>query len=97
MHADRSRHDRGIRRDWAVLWLVAIVMLASAAPAARAQQSPWVTETQSDAGWIVTLGGYGDLEPQVRGRAASHVLVSPDHRLSHRGLTRMAQPSQRRI
>ena len=67
MHANRSRNALGIRRDWAILGLVAIFMLASAAPAAWAQQSPWVTETQSDAGWIVTLGGYGDLEPKFEG------------------------------
>jgi MipA family protein len=67
MHADRSRNGRSIRRDEAVLWLVAIVMLACAAPVARAQQSPWVTDTQSDAGWIITLGGYGDLEPKFEG------------------------------
>jgi len=27
----------------------------------------WVTETQSDAGWIITLSGYGDLEPKFEG------------------------------
>jgi len=67
MHADRSGNNQGIRRDWVLLWLVAIVMLASAAPVARAQQSPWVTETQSGAGWIITLGGYDDLEPKFEG------------------------------
>src|SRR5215471_20870344 len=67
MGANRSRKDLRIPRDWAVLGLVAIFMLASTAPVARAQQSPWVTETQSDAGWIVTLGGYGDLEPRFEG------------------------------
>jgi len=67
MHADRSGNNQGIRRDWVLLWLVAIVMLASAAPGARAQQSPLVTETQSGAGWIITLGGYDDLEPKFEG------------------------------
>ena len=67
MFADPSRNGRDISRDWATLWLVAIVMLASTAPVAWAQQSVWVTETQSDAGWIITLGGYGDLEPKFEG------------------------------
>jgi MipA family protein len=67
MRADRSRNALGIRRDWAVRGLVAAFMLASSAPVARVQPSPWVTETQSDAGWIVALGGYGDLEPKFEG------------------------------
>src|SRR5262249_31523220 len=67
MYADPSRNGWDICRDWATFWLVAIVMLASTAPVAWAQQSVWVTETQSDAGWIITLGGYGDLEPKFEG------------------------------
>jgi outer membrane protein len=67
MHAHRSHHGRGIRRARGVLWLFALLALASLAPVARAQQSPWVTEAESAAGWIVTLGGYGDLEPKFEG------------------------------
>jgi MipA family protein len=61
------RIGRVKHRDWAFLWLVAILVLASPKPFAQAQDLGWVTETQSASGWIITLGGYEDLEPKFEG------------------------------
>src|SRR5262249_15876010 len=39
--------------------------------------SPWVTETESASGWIITLGGYGDLEPKFEGARHHTVWFHP--------------------
>ena len=70
MQVNLGRIGRGNRRGAWVLGLVAIfaiLMLAPPMPLAQAQDTSWVTETQTASGWIITLGGYGDLEPKFEG------------------------------